>query len=118
MKNIDDLEKIIEEFVNEIIEAENQHFIDKSEDNSEYIPRIERFIKILGRYLNSKSIDNKIIFEIELKLMKKAEKLFVIEWMKFSEKELEAEGYDEEYERERAIKTFYEFIKEKRYKHK
>ena len=116
MKNIDDLEKIIEELGNEIIEAENQYFIDKSEDNAKYIQRIERLIKYLGRYLKGKSIDKKRIFEIELKLMKKAEILFFNEWMKFSEEQLEAEGFDEEYERERAIKTFYGFIKEKRYK--
>ena len=119
---MDNLENIVEELGNEIIEAENRYFIYKFEDNYIYIPRIERLIKTLGRYLNGKSIDKKRILETEIRLMKKAENLFVTEWMNFSEKEIEEKeenkGFDEEYERERAIKTFYGFIKEKRYKNK
>lgn len=111
---MNDLIEILEEFGNKFIEAEYKHFNIASEDNGEYIPRIERFTKICRGYLKEKNINEKEILELEIILIKKAENLFVSEWVRQVEEESIENDINEE--RNRAIKTFYSYIKEKKYK--
>ena len=111
---MNNLVEILEEFGNKFIEAENKHFHKETEDNGEYIPRIERFTKTCRVYLKENKINEKEISDLEIKLIKIAENLFVTEWVRQAEEE--SIENDIEDERTNAIKTFYSYIKDKKYK--
>lgn len=101
--------KTVTEFGVALVEKQHKLFLNDSEDSSEHVPAIKRIADTAYAYLKRKGVNSDRAKGIKKELINHGKNLFVEKWMKTEEGE---ESLGEE-DRQEAIETFDELLKER-----